>query len=99
MYIPKNSIEVYGSLSTLAQRAEKAAKDIHLAVLFVDSREELAKLLTMRDLSSSLRIILVLPNREDETISLANQLKPCLLDYADGDLGGLAAALGKLFKS
>lgn len=99
MYIPKNSIEVCGSLSTLAQRVEKAAKDIYLAVLFVDTREDLAKLLTMRDLSSGFRIILVLPNREDETISLANQLKPCLLDYADGDLGGLAAALGKMFKS
>jgi hypothetical protein len=99
MYIPKDSIEVCGSLSTLAQRAEKTAKDIYLAVLFVDTREDLAKLLTMRDLSSGFRSILILPNHEDETISLANQLKPCLLDYADGDLGGLAAALGKLFKS
>jgi len=99
MYIPKDSIEICGTLSTLAQRAEKSAKDICLAIIFVDSREDLVKLSAMQDLCSDFRTILILPNHEVETIDLASQLKPCLLDYADGDLGGLAAALGKMFKS
>jgi hypothetical protein len=42
------------------------------------------------------RIILILPNHEDETVVMGHRLEPRLLTYADGDFTDVSAVLGRI---
>jgi hypothetical protein len=47
---------------------------------------------------SAVRLVLVLPDEEDETIALAHGLRPRFVTYADGDYSELREVLQKMLK-
>ena len=61
--------------------------------------KELEKILTLQDLLSDIRIILILPDRTPNTISKAHKLAPRFLTYLDSDFGEIKAVLHKMLKS
>lgn len=62
----------------------------------IDSREELSKLFLIRALSSDVRIILVLPDTEEETIAMAHRSRPRYLTYINSNFLGLATVVSKM---
>ena len=63
------------------------------------SREDLVDLLSIRNLLDDLRVILLLPNREKETINKGHTLRPRFLTYADSNLLNVAAVLSKMLRN
>ena len=86
-------IEACRTILNLADRLRRPRGGLHVAVILAASREELFGLLSIRDLLRDLRMILVLPDREKETISLAHTLYPRFLAYADEDAWPVEAVL------
>jgi len=80
-------IRVYRTIDSLAcgLLQPDISYDGTIAVLLAHSKNELQSLLSIRDLITDVRIIMVLPDREDDTIKKGFLMYPRLVTYVDGD--------------
>jgi hypothetical protein len=96
--VSKDQIEICRDVAGLTRRFRGPRLELKIAVLLVSSREDLEAILSIAELLYDLRIILILPDREHETISMGFKLYPRFVSYADGDFSDVAAVLGKMLK-
>ena len=91
-------ITVYRTIDSLAYGLLRPdiSYDGTIAVLLAHSKKELQSLLSIRDLIADVRVIMVLPDREDDTIKKGFLLYPRLVTYVDGDFVLVAAVLKKM---
>ena len=94
--VPKEDTEIYRTIDRLSHRLRRPRYNLAVAVLLVASREDLLELLSIRNLLDGIRIILVLPDREGDTIAKGHRLYPRFLTYADSDLLDVAAVMSKM---
>lgn len=95
-FVPQMQVEIYRTHDSLCRRLLQSTYDIHIAVFLATTKEELSEILSVRHLFSDIRIILVLPDREHDTISKAHALRPRFVTYADSDFLDVAAVLSKM---
>jgi hypothetical protein len=69
-----------------------------VAVLQANSQEDLAALFSIPHRFQDIKTILLAPDREEETIALAHQLRPRFLAYVNKDLYHVAAILEKMLE-
>lgn len=92
-------VEICRTLGSLSQRLRRIEDRPSVLILFAMDERDLSELLAMRALFRDLRIILLLPDRERETISKGHSLMPRFLAYCDGNFRDVAAVLNKMLKS
>jgi hypothetical protein len=97
--IPLNDVEVYRSIENLSNRLRQRAHDLPIAVLHAARRKDLSDILSIRDLLRDVRIILVLPDRDESTIAKGHTLRPRFLSYTDSDLTDVFSVLKKCLAS
>ena len=93
--VSDGSIEVYRTINDLSLTL-RGAKDMAIVVLLVGNREDFLDLLAIRHLFRNIRIIVVVPDTEDETITMAHRLRPRYLTYIDGNFLGLSAVVNNM---
>ena len=86
------------TLSDLSQSLRQPEEDLGVAVLLVSDQEDLQNIISIRHLFQTIRIILLLPNKEPETVVMAHQLRPRFLTGRNNDLAEVMAVLKKMFK-
>lgn len=89
-------VEIFFTLDKFYQRFTKAGSSNAVTVLLLSSRQELKNLVRYAELFSDQKIILVLPDHAEETISMGHALYPRFISYADGDLRDVTSVLRKL---
>ena len=94
----KNSIEIYRNVERLSKRLCRRRYDVDIAVLLAASHKELQELLAIKELLHDIRIILLLPDNENETIAKGHKLYPRFLSYSDGNFDDVAAILSKMIQ-
>ncbi|MDY6854982.1 MAG: hypothetical protein SWO11_09815 [Thermodesulfobacteriota bacterium] len=94
--VPKGKGETHRTIKSLTQRLRKPRYDSIIAVLMASTREDLYDLLSIRDLLRGISIILILPDRNADTISKGHILRPRFLTYKDSNFGEITAVLGKM---
>lgn len=94
--IPPEEIEIYRTREELYLRLLAPKGDLLAVILLIPDRRELLGILSLRELLQDLRIFLLLPDREEDTISKGHILRPRFLGYADGDPGVVIAVLKKI---
>jgi hypothetical protein len=94
--IPKKKLEIHQAVESLSQRLKKKTIDVGIVVLLASSKKELWDLLSIRDQLIDHRIILILPDREEGTISQGHSLYPRFLSYADSNFKDFAAVIKKM---
>ncbi len=92
-----SSLEIYRTIDSLSERLREPQKDNLVAVLFAISKETLSEIISIRDLLSSPRVIIVLPDREADTIAKGHMLRPRFMTYSDTDFGEISAVIDKMF--
>lgn len=97
--VPEKKREICRTIEGLCQRLRRPVDDLDIAVLLAASREELSDILSIRDLLTDIRVILVLPDRADDTIAKGHTLRPRFFTYADSDFVEIAAVLSKMLAS
>ena len=97
-HVPGSNPEVYHTIEGLAERLKAPHRGEVVAVLQANSQEDLAALLSIRHRLQDIKTILLAPDREEETIALAHQLRPRFLSYINNDLYPVAAVLEKMLK-
>jgi hypothetical protein len=69
-----------------------------MAVILTGNQNELSKILEAGDLLGSLKTIIILPDRNPETVSAALKLHPRYLSYADGDFLDVSMVAGRMIR-
>ena len=94
--IPEGRTEIYRSIENLSWRLCQPTHNLGVAVIVTTSKEELLGVFSIRDLLNDLRIILILPDRDSNTIKKGQALYPRFISYADGHFNDVAAVLEKM---
>jgi hypothetical protein len=96
--VPNENTEIYSTIDTLGKRLHRPSYNIAIAVLLISSREELRDVLSIRHLFDNIKIVLILPDRNNETIVIGHKLRPRFLSYTDSDFIDVAVVLENMLK-
>jgi hypothetical protein len=94
--VPSGGLEVYRSIDELAHGLHRQYDHDTIVVLQARDRGDLVRIVSLRDLLQGVRVILLIPDREEETISLAHRLRPRFLGNSEGDLSDTMSVLRKM---
>lgn len=98
--IPGNDLVICSCLEDSLQTLKRHPWEGYgIAVILATSREELEEFILIRNLMDGLSIILILPDRERETILRGHYLYPRFVTYADSDLKDITAVLSKMVRN
>jgi len=95
----ESGLEIHRTIDSLSRRLRQPIEGQTVAVLFAASKEDLSNIVSIKDLLLTIRIILILPDREENTIAAGHCLRPRFLTYADSDFGEVADVLNKMIRS
>ena len=91
--------EVFQNIEDLSSRLRRPADGFVIAFLVAGSKKELLDIVSIRHLLSDIPVILVLPDRQNETIVAGHKLYPRFLTYVDSNLMEVGAVLEKMFEN
>lgn len=94
--LEETSLEVYQALEGLSSRLRRPVEDPAIAVLLVPGREDLLELLSLQSLLKRMRIMLVLGQGDQETLSVAHRFRPRYLGYKTDDAGTIPAVINTM---
>ncbi|HBH86285.1 MAG TPA: hypothetical protein DDY17_01605 [Syntrophaceae bacterium] len=96
--MPGEEMEVYRTFDSLSNRLLRPLEGLSVAVLLVSSMEDLSNILTLCNVLWDMRLILILPDRNHETIMKGHQLRPRFLTHADCNPTEVAEVLCNMLK-
>ena len=96
--VKATDIEIFRTAGDLNSRLRQFRCNLEVAVLMASSRKELQHLVSLQDLFGDIRIILILPDSDRDTISQGHKLYPRFLSYVDGNFADVAAVLAKMLR-
>jgi hypothetical protein len=74
-------------------------EDQRIFLLLASNRKDLSAVQSIRSLLSDAPVIVVLPDRDTDTITQGHRLRPRFLTYIDSDFVELAGVLVKMAKA
>ena len=74
--IQEENIEIHRTIESLSRRLRQLPNKPSIAILLVTSQEELFDILNIRKLFRDIRIVLILPDREESTVAKGHRLYP-----------------------
>lgn len=96
--IGEDRIKVYHTISILSKRLAQPIDGKVIMVLVAADRNDLLDIYAIRELFGIIRIIIILPDREDESVRMGHQLQPRFLTYMNGELSEVYSVLRKMLK-
>jgi len=94
--IPSNCLEVYGNSHDFAKRIYQIPRNIDVVVLLAQNHEQLSELISLKDFLIDIRIILILPDREHQTVIKGYALCPGYTSCKDSNMADIANVLKKM---
>jgi hypothetical protein len=96
--LPPDIVETQRSLTGMVQRLRNNRADLEVVIMMPANRLELSGIFKILDELGDVRLVLVLPDEEDETIAMAHRLRPRFVTYTNGDYSELRQVLQKMLK-
>jgi hypothetical protein len=94
--VTEEKVEVYRTIGSLSERLYLPRNSMSIAVLHARSKGELSDIVSLGNLFKDVRVILILPDWEDETIALGHRLRPRFVSYDDGNFTDVLEVLRKM---
>ena len=88
--------ETCTTIESLEKRLHQPINEPTVIVLLVSHKQELRQFFELRDWLFDRKLILILPDDDQETISQSHALRPRFITYSDGDFIDVSAVLGKM---
>jgi len=95
--IPESEIELFKRLTDFRKRLRRPIEPNSIAVLSASSREELQQMQLLLGRLTEIYVVLVLPDRNKNTIELAHLLLPRFLSQKESDFSDLKKVLNKMY--
>ena len=89
-------LEVYRTFDLFAERLRHPVDERNIVLLLVPDRHELERIATLQLLLSNVRVILIAPSQDPETVATAHRLRPRFLTYVDSDYSDISAVLKRM---
>jgi len=96
--VPEDSLEIYGSIEDLTRGIHRLCDHRTIILLRARNREELLRIVSFGDLLQDLRLVLLIPDREEDTISLAHRLRPRFLSNCENNFSDAMNVLRKMLQ-
>jgi len=93
---PPDQLFVLNSVENLSLKLQEPWEKKPIVVILVYKKDDLLDLVSLREQLHLIRLILVLPDAKEGTISLAHRFRPNYLTYIQRDLNELKAVLQKI---
>jgi hypothetical protein len=94
----ENKTELFHTIRTLSKRLTRPIDGLAVMVLIAGDRKDLLNILAIQKLFGVIKIIIILPDREDESVRIGYKLQPRFLTYVNGDLSEVHAVLRKMLE-
>ncbi|MEW6429306.1 MAG: hypothetical protein AB1568_14865 [Thermodesulfobacteriota bacterium] len=94
--LPAVGLEVFASYEPLRRRLSRMRGEGAIVILAVENRCQLLRFRELQDLVGDLRLLLILPDHEGETLRLGHRLYPRFIAYRDGDFDDVAAVVARM---
>lgn len=86
MAIPRKVFEVCYSIGELSTRLSMPLSNVKVAVFFAVTRAEIPRILSLGDLMTDIKSILVLSDGDKDTMTKVHMLRPRYVTWVDCDL-------------
>jgi len=96
--LPQRKIETCRVFTDLRRRLLRPLSDLKVAVLLCMTKADLQDIFSLGDLLLDLKIILVLPDDDAETLVKAHHLRPRYLSWLDDDFLDIGVVLKKMIE-
>jgi hypothetical protein len=97
--VSETNIHIYRTISALQSRLRQPRNGVNIAILLPSSAADITNLLSIRDLLRDIKIILILPNSNPETVAQGHLLRPKFLSYGDSDFIDVASVLSRMIRN
>jgi hypothetical protein len=97
--IPLESIGIFQTLESFYNRIRQGRTDITAAVVFASDRQDIIKLQGIRELISDMRMIMILPDAEEESVKMGHSFYPRYISFTDSTFEDVAAVLQKIISN
>jgi ActR/RegA family two-component response regulator len=94
----KANVEICSAISDLTARLRVPLSESAIAVLHIADKKDLKSMLSIQSLFHNMRIILILPDRNDVTIEAGHSLHPRYLSFKDNSLKDIKAVLTRMIE-
>jgi hypothetical protein len=94
----RRSLEVHRTMESLSERLTMPVYDTSIVVLLVANRKELMEVAAVQHLFYDVRSILILPNRDSDTMAIGHSLRPRFVTFRDSDFSDVEAVLHKMIE-
>lgn len=94
----EHEIEIYRTIVELRRRLVQRRGDLSAVVLCACTTEDLNEIAGLGDLLHGLRIILILPDRNSNTLAKGLALRPRFFSFADTDFKDVSSVLVKMLR-
>jgi hypothetical protein len=94
--IAHSSLETYSDFSLFYDRLRHIPREIDVAVLVAGDMDRLFELVSLKDYLDGIHVILVLPGRDPDMVSMGYRLYPRYMGYTDEDLTNVGLVLEKM---
>lgn len=95
-WIPEGHQEIYRTMDDFFDRLRHPVDERFIAILLAPNYGELLKIFHLRHLLKDHPIILILPDRKDETLAIGHRLRPRFLTDLNGNPEEIVAVLSKM---
>jgi hypothetical protein len=92
----QDSIEIFSHFKQLYDRLGRPSGNEDIGLFCASTPQDLDDLVNCVHLFDNLRLILILPDRENQTIAKGHLLRPRFMCYLDSDFSDLALVLKKM---
>jgi hypothetical protein len=96
--VSENEVEILNTPESLAKRLLQISSRQSIVVIVTKEREELVCLLPIVHLLRKVRVILVVPDQEPETIKIGYKLEPRFLKCGDSDFTEVRAVVRNMLQ-
>ena len=90
------NFEIIDSFESLTKQMCRPLNHVSVIVAWLKKKSELENLVALSPLLENTRMILVLPDREKQTMSLGVKLKPSFISYQDNNFEDIITVLKKI---
>jgi hypothetical protein len=97
--VPEQTTEVIHTAAGLVRRLRSPQNGLEVAVILAVGRKKLRELVSLEQMFERLRLILILPDTDPQTIAQGHSLRPRYLSNIQSDFQDVAAVLRKMLAS
>jgi len=96
--VSRDAVEVFRDVASFAERLRRPKDPFSVVIVLGPSDDDLKNVAPLREFLKDSRILLVLRDQSEETISLAHRVLPTYITYLDNGTAGVVSVIRQVMR-